>query len=231
MEDMKKKELLKRFGERYHTIEHDGGYLLYDKEGKSRRALSLFKGLFYLASSGKSYVFQGEYHDTPEALIQAMEDWAATLPFDAEIYNPIYKKNYMIECALQDYLISLGFTYSWGKYRLSDHEGKEMCLLEIEVEDGKTSGTVTRFIGESSWQDAKFTDLDSAIGACNTLLSTHCLLVNARVMNMMSNMTQSRVSEFCNHTFSMKTLSTYTEDARQKAIELMEAELKRLKEE
>lgn len=33
---MKKKDLLKQFGERYITIEHNGGYLLYDKEGKAR---------------------------------------------------------------------------------------------------------------------------------------------------------------------------------------------------
>lgn len=228
---MKKNALLKLFGERYLTIEHDGGYLLYDKEGKSRRAQSLFKGLFYLASSGKSYVFQGEYYDTPEVLIQAMEDWAKTLPFDAEIYNPSFKKNYLIECALQDYLTSLGFTYSWGKYILSDHEGKELCFLEFEVEDGKTSGTVTRYIGNFSWQDAKFTDLDSAIGACNTLLSTYCLVVNAKVATLMSKMTDNRVSSFFNHTFDMKALSAYSEDVKQKAIEQLEAELKRLKEE
>lgn len=228
---MKKKALLTRFGERYICIEHDGGYLLYDKEGKAKRAQALFKGHFYLSSSGNKYIFHEEFYDTPEALIQAMEEWAKTLPFNVEIYNPSYKKNYTIECALQDYLISLGFTYSWGKYILSDHEGKEMCLLEIEVEDDKTSGAVTRFIGDGSWQDAKFTDLDSAIGACNILLSTYCLVVNAKVTALMSKMSNHRVSSFFHHTFNMKTLSFYSEDAKRKAIEQLEAELKRLKEE
>ena len=41
---MKKKDLLKQFSERYTIMERDGGYLLYDKEGKARRANQLFKG-------------------------------------------------------------------------------------------------------------------------------------------------------------------------------------------
>lgn len=230
---MKKKALLTRFGERYTCIEHDGGYLLYDKEGKAKRAQQLFKGHFYLSSDGNKYVFQEEYYDTPEALIQAMDEWARTLPFDAEIYNPMYKKSYRIECAVHDYLESLGFTLNSSKkeYVLSDHAGKELCSIECEVEDGRTSGTVTRSISEDSWQDAKFTDLDSAIGACNTLLSTYCLMVNAKVATLMSKMTTHRVSSFFHHTFDMKALSVYSEDAKRKAIEQLEAELKRLKEE
>lgn len=229
---MKKNDLLKRFGERYIAREHDGGYLLYDKEVKARRANHQYKGKFYLSSSGDSYVFEDEYYNTPEELIRAMEEWAASLPFDAEIYSPAFKKSYLIECALHDYLTSLGFKYDDGStYVLSDAQEKELCTITFKVEDNKTCGVVTRYIGARSWQDAKFTDLDSAIGACNTILSTYCLLVNGKVMNMMSKMTHSRISSFFNHTFSMKTLSTYTEDARQKAIELMEAELKRLKEE
>lgn len=228
---MKKKALLTRFGERYTVIDHDGGYLLYDKEGKAKRAQQLFKGHFYLSTDGNKYVFKEEYYDTPEAMIQAMEDWAATLPFNVELYNPCFKKSYMIECAIHDYLDSLGLVDKFDHYTLSDCEGRELCSISFMVEDNKTSGRVVRYINDKSWQDAQFTDLDSAIGACNTLLSTCCLSVNSIVTNLMSKMTNHRISSFFNHTFDMKTFVAYTEDARQKAIEQLEAELKRLKEE
>ena len=230
MEDMKKKTLLDKLGERYYTIEHNGGYLLYDKEGKAKRANMLFKGLFYLASSGKSYVFQEEYYETPEELIHAMEEWAKTLPFDVELYNPSFKKSYMIECAVHDYLESLGFVRDGRTCTLSDASGKELCTIECKVEDGKPCGTITRSVSENSWQEAKFTDLDSAIGACNILLSTYCLMVNSLVTGMMSKMTNHRASIFLTKTFDMMTLSVHAEDAKQKAIEQLEAELKRLKE-
>ena len=136
---MKKKTLLDKLGERYYTIEHNGGYLLYDKEGKAKRANMLFKGLFYLASSGKSYVFQEEYYETPEELIHAMEEWAKTLPFDVELYNPSFKKSYMIECAVHDYLEMLGFVIDRRTCTLSDASGKELCTIECKVEDGKSA--------------------------------------------------------------------------------------------
>lgn len=226
----KKKTLLKQFSERYTIIEHNGGYLLYDKEGKARRAQQLFKGLFYLSSGGNSYVFNEEYYSTPEELVQAMEEWAKTLPFDAELYNPVFKKSYMIECALHDYLTSLGFVHNRNAiYTLSDIEGKELCTIDYKVDDGKTSGVVAKHIAVNRWQDAKFTDLDSAIGACDTLLATYFVSVNSTVSNMFSKMTSHRVSAFFTHTFDIGTLSIYSEDAKQKAIERLEKELKLLK--
>lgn len=233
---MKKNDLLKRFGDRYSISEHNGGYLLYDKEVCGRRANYQYKGKFYLSSCGSSYVFDEERYATPEELILAMEEWASTLPFDAEIYNPLYKKSFAIECALHDYLISLGFSYknSCDKYMLCDAFGKEICNIAVYVEDGKSYGRLERLCCDDKdvykTQEAKFTDLDSAIGACNTLLATYCTMINSSVVLMLSKMTKARVSEFYNKTFDIKFLSSYTEDGRMKAIEQLEAELKRLKE-
>ena len=226
---MKKKDLLKQFSERYTIMERDGGYLLYDKEGKARRANQLFKGRFYLSSEGKRFVFQDEYYNTPDELIQAMEDWAATLPFSVELYNPAFKKSYMIECAVHDYLETLGFVRNERTCTLSDASGKELCTIECKVEDGKSCGSITRSVSEISWQEAKFTDLDSAIGACNILLSTYFLMVNSLVTGMMSKMTHHRASLFLTKTFDINTFSVHAEDAKQKAIQQLEEELKRLK--
>ena len=234
---MKKNDLLKKFGDRYLISEHNGGYLLYDKEVSGRRANYQYKGKFYLSSCGSSYVFDEERYATPEELILAMEEWASTLPFDAEIYNPVYKKSYMIECALYDYLTSLGFESdnSYGRsYILCDAFGRQICNIHVDVEDGKSCGCVKRICAETKecakWQEAKFTDLDSAIGACNTLVATYCTCVNSSVMLMMSKLTNSRVSEFYDKTFDIRAFTQYTEDGKAKAIEQLEAELKRLKE-
>lgn len=144
---MKKKTLLDKFGARYYIIEHNGGYLLYDKEGKARRANMLFKGLFYLASSGKSYVFQEEYYETPEELIHAMEEWAKTLPFDVELYNPSFKKSYMIECAVHDYLESLGFVRDGRTCTLSDATGRNFAPSSAKW---KTESHAVPLHGQSS---------------------------------------------------------------------------------
>ncbi len=235
---MKKNDLLKEFSDRYLISEHDGGYLLYDKEVCGHRAQYQYKGKFYLSSCGKSYVFNEERYTTPEELIIAMEQWASILPFDAEIYNPAFKKSYTIECALSDYLYSLGFVCDGGygnHYVLRDVFGKEICNITVYVEDNKSCGRLERLCCEENGtyktQEAKFTDLDSAVGACNTLLATYCTMINSSVMLMLSKMTKARVSEFYNKTFDMKSLSSYTEDGRMKAIEQLEAELKRLREE
>lgn len=234
---MKKNELLNRFGERYLLIEHNGGYLLYDTEVRGRRANHQYKGKFYLSNSGKNYVFEEDHYATPEELVQAMEKWAEALPFDGEIYNPAYKKSYMIECALYDYLSSLGFVndgYCGNHYVLRDAFDREICNITVEVEDNKSCGRLERLCSAVNsvykTQEAKFTDLDSAIGACNTLLATYCAMINSSVVLMLSKMTKARVSEFYNKTFDIKSLSSYTEDGRMKAIEQLEAELKRLKE-
>ena len=234
---MKKNDLLKRFGDRYSISEHNGGYLLYDKEVRGRRANYQYKGKFYLSSCGSSYVFDEERYATTEELILAMEEWASTLPFDAEIYNPVYKKSFAIECALYDYLSSLGFVSDGNcgnHYVLRDAFGREICNITVEVEDNKSCGRLERLCSAVNsvykTQEAKFTDLDSAIGACNTLLATYCTMINSSVVLMLSKMTKARVSEFYNKTFDIKSLSSYTEDGRMKAIEQLEEELKRLRE-
>ena len=83
-----KNNLLNAFGERYHTIECNGGYVLYDKERESKRSNEYYLGWFYLASDGKSYVFNDDYYNNVDDLVNAMDEYNKTLPFDQDIYNP-----------------------------------------------------------------------------------------------------------------------------------------------
>lgn len=230
-----RKKLLESFGERYQLIEHDGGWLLYDKEGHSIRANALYLGLFYISTDNTRYSFRGDYYTTVAELIQAMEAYNKTLPFDAEIYNPSYRKNCMVEMALHDYLNGLGFKMSWGEYKgsiyyIEDAYGQRICTIQVEVKEDTTAGRISRLIPNSDkWTDAPFTDLDSAIGAVNSILSMYCLSINAITINVLNALTESRASQVLDITFDVKKLSVYKEDAKKKTIEHLERELKRLK--
>lgn len=239
----KRKQMLEAFGERYHLIEHDGGWLLYDKEGHSKRANALYIGIFYISTDNTRYSFRGDYYDTVDKLIQAMEAYNKTLPFDAEIYDPSYRKNWFVRTAFHDYMESIGFVRvdkrmlgqpDYDFYVLKDGDGQEICEIYITVKEDTTTGKVRRNIknedeGKVRWTESEFTDLDSAIGAVNSILSVYCLSINAITMNVLNALTESRASQVLDVTFDVKKLSAYTEDAKQKTIEHLEKELKRLK--
>ena len=232
------KALLEALGERYVTIEHDGGYCLYDKERPSMRANYKYIGKFYISSDKKRYVFNERYYLDVESMVAAMDEYAGTLPFDIEIYNPIYKASYRIECALHDYLRSLGFESSQynQNFILYDCYKQAICELGIEVKDGSTVGAITRRVGVSVKGDvltteSPFVDLDSAIASVNTILSTYVVSVNSVVMNVMGKITSSRSAILLDRTFDVKKLAVYTKDGRKKMIEVLEKELDSLKRE
>lgn len=229
---MKGKEIIKNFGDRYQVIEHDGGYILYDKERKSNRANAHYLGYFFVSTDGNKFSFNGEYYDTVETLIEAMDAYNSTLPFDSEIYNPMYRKHCKIEMGLHDYLKSLGFSYDHHKgYCLADAYGQNICVINFEVEDDTTKGRVLRSIPNSEkWTEAGFSDLDSAIGAVNSIVAPYCVITNAVISGMLKKLTDSRVSNICDKSFDFKTFNVYSEDIRKNAIEFMEKEIKALKE-
>lgn len=231
-----RKNLLDSFGERYHVIEHDGGYLLYDKEGYSKRSNALYLGYFFISTDGARFKFEDDYYQTASELIEAITEYNKTLPFDAEIYNPMYRKNYKIEMALRDYLESLGFKMSWGAdavYYLEDSYGQRICSIRIEVKEDTTTGIIIRRVNPLSasdkWAESSFTDLDSAIGSVNAILAMYCASINAITMNVLNGLTSSRASEVFDKKFDVRSLSTYTADAKQKTIEMLERELNKLK--
>ena len=231
-----RKNLLDSFGERYHVIEHDGGYLLYDKEGHSKRSNGLYLGYFFISTDGARFKFEDDYYQTASELIEAITEYNKKLPFDAEIYNPMYRKHIKIEMALHDYLEILGFKMSWGAdavYYLEDCYGQRIFSIRIEVKEDTTTGIIIRRVNPLSasdkWVESSFTDLDSAIGAVNTILAMYCASINAITMNVLDGLTSARVSEVFDKTFDVRSLSTYTDDAKQKTIEMLENELKKLK--
>lgn len=238
-----RKKLLDSFGERYHIINHDGGYLLYDKEGYSKRANALYLGYFFISTDGARFKFNDNYYQTASELIEAIAEYNKTLPFDAEIYDPSYRKNWFVRTAFHDYMESIGFVrvdkrmlgqHDYDFYVLKDGYGQEICEICITVKEDTTTGKVRRNIKNEDewkvrWTESEFTDLDSAIGAVNSILSMYCLSINAITMNVLNALTESRAAQVLDVTCDFKKLSAYKEDAKQKTIEHLEKELKRLK--
>lgn len=237
----KDKILLDALGERYEVLEHDGGYCLYDKQRPAKRTKYKYIGKFYISSDKKQYAFNDEYYKDVESLVAAMDAYNATLPFDADIYCPIYKNSYRIEIALYDYLESLGFTKDrWtggrhgSRYIKNDCYGQCICDLTVCVDDGTTKGVITRNIltpDESKYfrTDSPFADLDSAIASVNTILATYVVSINAAAMNILNKITHSRSALLCDTTFDVRNLSKFVEDGRVKMIDVLEKELAELK--
>lgn len=235
-----KNKLISDFGENFWVLPNNGGYCLYDKNRYCKRANAQYIGKFYISNNGDKYVFNDTYIDTIPELVKAMDKYNATLPFSPEIYDPTYRKNYQIEMALYDYLTSIGFKrlQQVGVYKeifeLFDAFCQKICAIEIETIEDTTTGVVRRWVYQSTNGhrviEVPFKDLDSAIGACNSLLASYSSMLNVQMLNMFKSMTNARASIMLDSTFDMKKASLETKDARQQAIEYLEEELKRLKE-
>lgn len=237
----KDKILLDALGERYEVLEHDGGYCLYDKERPAKRTKYKYIGKFYISSDKKQYAFNDKYYKDVESLVKAMDDYNATLPFDADVYCPMFKNSFRIEIALYDYLESLGFTTDCGmnstrgkRYIKDDCFGQCICDLTVWVKDGTTEGVITRNIltpdkSKEFTTDSPFEDLDSAIASVNTILATYVASINAASMNILNKITHSRSALLLDTTFDVRNLSKFVEDGRKKMIEVLEKELEQLK--
>lgn len=233
----RKHPLIDAFGERYLIIPWDGGYCLYDYQRECKRANAMFIGQFYISSNGDKYVFRSERYDSIDTLIEAMDKYNATLPFAADIYDPSYRKNYRIELACYDYLTALGFkkenAIRADRYSFSDVYGHHLCDIELRTEMDSSNGKVLRRISttekQEMWQEAPFIDLETAIGAINSIVAGYLAVVQSQLMNALKSLTTARAALMITNTFDVGTLSVYTEDARKQTIEYLETELKRLK--
>ena len=106
--------------------------------------------------------------------------------------------------------------------------------MTLQVEEGTTKGVIRRSIITSDeyriqFTDSPFTDLDSAVASVNTILATYVASVDAAAMDILNKITHSRSALLLDTTFDVRTLSKFTEDGRQKMIEVLEKELEQLK--
>ena len=234
----KEKKLLSAFGDRYFVFENNGGYCLYDKQVSSKRSNYKFLGKFYISTNNKKYIFNDDEYIDVNSLILAMDEYNKTLPFDTEIYDPMYRKHCRIEYALHDYLKSLGFTMSWEHnepiYCLNNIYGEPICEVGFECKEDTTEGKIIKYIKgndkyTSSYIEVPFDGLDDAIGACNSFLSSYLLTLNSKSINVIDNLTKSRTNKMLKNTFDFTTLTEHVEDEKKHLIECLEKELETLK--
>ena len=232
--------LLDAFGDNFITIANNGGYCLYDTTRYCKRANAQYIGKFYLSNAMDKYIFQDRPYKTIEKLIEAMDKYNASLPFSPEVYDPTYRPNYQIEMAVYDYITSLGFKriYPEGSiremYELYEAFGQKVITIELITKEDSSEGIIRRWVydnhNSAQMIDAPFKDLDSAVGALNSLLAAYCSMLQVQMLNMFKAMTTARCSVMLDSTFDMKKADVLTKDARQETIEFLEQELKRLKE-
>lgn len=237
----KQKKLLTLFNkEEYDILNWNGSYLLYSKTIPSNIANATFLASFNLSSDEKNYFFQDKYYHTPEELLQAIEEYNKTLPFNQEFYNPSYRKHYFMYLCLSEYLRKLGFTkhYASEDFVLYDQHEQIICLIKLHLIDDTTTGIIIRKIISNPNQQnldkstqAPFKDLDSALGALNSILVNYTSIVVSQLTNMLKDMSRQRSNLILDRTYDIKKHSETVEDNRQKTIQLLEEELKRLKEE
>ena len=224
--------------ETYWVYPCDGGYCLYDRRRKTERANALFLGRFYISTNGNRYVFNNNYYDSSDEMVEAMDKYNETLPFSTDIYDPTMRKNYQIELAIHDYLIDIGFkkvpfnkrrTQYDQEYEISDSYGHHLITLSLHTEFDSSKGSLRRLINTDTFQEAPFNDLDSAVAAANSILAGYFTVVQAQMTNALNKLTSARAALVLDRHFDWKSLSLYSEEATQKVIESLELELKRLK--
>lgn len=225
-----RKTLLGNFSDRYVLLDCQGGYCLYDKERKAPRSRYKYLGLIYLSIKDNGYVFEKNIYKDVKSLVDAIDKYNSNLPFDTDIYNPIYRLDYRIKMAVHDYLESMHFkndTYSDGLYFLEDAYKQRIFTLNIHVnEDG--SGRVFQTIKENSQLECGFTDLWSAISAVSTIVGSYLITVQSTITQSLYMMTTSRTN-ITKVGFNWHTLEPYSSDATEKTIELLQSEIDKLK--
>ena len=235
---MSKKALLGKLEEMgYTALEYNKGrFSLYDNNTKGKRSNYQYVGTFTLTPNYTHYVFNGERFDDALLMLDCMVAFNESLPFSPEVYDPTYRTHCGVEFAVGDYMEKLGFEAYWNghadsccyRYRNS-LSGRVDYDIAVSVKDDTTEGTVRLTLMEARWMEAPFTDIESAIGAINTLLSTSLSYNSITTTTLMNLLSEQRSSEFFEKTFSWANFRVITEDAKAKTIAFLETELKKLK--
>lgn len=221
---------------RYSTIKWKNGYNLYDD---NRKAKYQNGGAFvaHIEIDNGKYLYQGQKYNNVEDLTNAIESYIATLPFNPELYDPIYKKSYFMMLCCKDYLYQLGFTkvkdYSVD---IETYEYKNPLLnntlfkLQIAFDgNGQTTGKVYQNINDFKWIEISFKDLESAIGAINSMITQNVFITASESVRVLSTINNMRISESINMVEVDSSLNIATTDMKEQLISLLEKELAILK--
>lgn len=232
---IQKKAMLDALQSRYHTIEWDGGYNLYDKTKPARFTnAGDFVAQVYLNNECTKYVYNKKRYDSVEDLSKAIDEYIVTLPFYWGNYDPCYKECYFIERCIRDYMERLGYELVWdpgrndnGHYVIKGVYGDIISEWNISVDYDKSTGSIYKFLTKFQWVENKFDGLDDAIGAINATIAPECLAKGGSMISVLEKMSNDRAGSAS--IGSIQGCNVYIENQKQKTIERLEMELKRLK--
>lgn len=207
-------------------------FCVYDKREKSRRFNGdLYIGCFTLPGKMNGYVFNERLYETAGEVIDAMNTYNRTLPYDQEIDHPLVAKKYRVEVILSEYLKGLSLIMSrYGTYEYRDPYGNVLFSLFIDFKDdtdmNSTEGEVRIKMNDDTYVSSAFNDYKSAIAGCNSLISYYCILHDCS--HLLASLSGDR-SVMTEEKFNWAELSIKKTNALDKAIDALEKELGRLR--
>ena len=84
-------------------------------------------------------------------------------------------------------------------------------------------------INDGKWIQSEFTDLESAVGAVNTMIAPYCAILQSKFTQVFSKMTKARVNSLSTVKFDLSKLQVSTTNSIDSTIEMLENEIKLLK--
>ena len=240
---------LRDIKEHFHVTEHDGFYLLFDKEINTSKYLNrkYYGKIKYDSKDITTILFMDNggtlsfYKDTPiDMFVKNIINYADSLPYPSCFYNPQFRKNVFIELCVNDYLKKLGFIsingYSGSQtFVLRGYnpfkKDSDYITLTFKVNDDTTNGRVSMINNTFNWMEVPFTNLDEAIGAINSLIKPVLLSSVALSIDKLENISDnlSNLDSAEDNVIDAKSAKVYVSDAKEKVIKVLEDTLSKLK--
>lgn len=229
--------MLEALKPRYIVLPWEGGYNLYDTTKPAKQTnCGDFVAQIYLTNDYSRYVFNKKRYDTVEELSKAIDEYIVKLPFYWGNYDPSNRESWFIEVCIREYMERLGYElrlfdfntpYKNGHYVMKGVWGEIISEWGIDVDFDKSTGKIYRFLGKFKWIENKFDGLDEAIGAINSTLIPECVTKGGAMISVLEKMTTNRGDSVA--LGSVSGINVSLESQKQKIIEKLEEELKRLK--
>jgi len=152
-------------------------------------------------------IFNGQLYETAKSLCDAIKAYNESLPLSIRYYDPLMTKRNATICALEDYLVKIGFKESYSEnmvrsFRLDSVYGFPLIALKVSIcndmmsrdrEDGMIVDARTSF-GNSCDKliFGEFTDALDGIKVINSLIEAAMLSDMSKQLQMLEKLSPER---------------------------------------
>lgn len=235
----------KFFVMKQYTRNHLGTlYKLYDITICSGKVQNhRFLDIIALDSKKGIVYHDGSAYKDIDLLFKDIYEYADSLPFHSDYYDPDYRVGIKEMYCMRDYMESLGFERvrngsKWGtdRYVIKGANplfGGTYIDITISFDDDKTSGKIIQESGRSGdyrWLEETFDDFDEAVSKINTIINaqllTSCVL-NMERLDRLSDIRGNLTGSI--NKFDTDTFETYSSSSKELLIQKLEEALNTLK--